>query len=100
MRSLIRDVIRPYLDRVDEESIAKVKLAMRYALSRRKDTRFDRVFYSLLLPFAPTANPRDFFVWIWEECFPGEDFHVREHEELVVQANADKPTYDVKVRPE
>jgi hypothetical protein len=50
------------------------KLCLKYYLSK-PGFRFDRVYESLLLPFDHPDDARDFFVWIWEVLFDGEDYH-------------------------
>ncbi|HID23056.1 MAG TPA: hypothetical protein EYP14_11735, partial [Planctomycetaceae bacterium] len=72
---LIRKVIKPYFERFDPASQEKVKLAMRYCLS---DPTFDfeRVLAAGLVPFDIPRDSRKFFLWIWEELFPAEDYHL------------------------
>lgn len=95
---IIRPVILPYVRRLDDLSLARVKLALAYVLSDPK-SRFDRVFYSTLPPFEAPANPRDFFVWIWDECFPGES-HEIDIDACELHDELEEPTWTLKFKPE
>lgn len=99
VKRVIRNLIRPYILRFDRESLAQAKLALRYALTSA-DTRFDRIYYSVLPPFSPPAEPRSFFTWIWEVCFSGEDFTLDDMESYHVKNNLDEPRRSIRLAPE
>jgi hypothetical protein len=98
VRFLIRELIVPHVARFDDAGIARIKLAMRYYLTKR-DSKWDRVFNSILPPFGAPRDPRDFFVWIWEECFPGEDFHLNNLDEYEVVADCNAVNRELRLRP-
>ena len=60
-RAIIRDLLLEYYNKLNDSKKEKVKLALRYYLSKR-DSDFERVFNANLLPFAPPNNPKDFFL--------------------------------------
>lgn len=71
VRRLIQEQMKPYVAELHLETRDRISDAYRYYLSR-KETNFDRVFGSVLAPFDPPDNPRDMFLWIWQECFGGD----------------------------
>ena len=73
VRAIIRKTIVPHAASLSVDAVERVKLSYRYYLSK-PDSDFDRVFYSNLPPFNAPDDPRKLFLWIWEECFPGQDF--------------------------
>lgn len=97
VRTLIREEIRPYLESLDRRSHDRISDAFRFYLSRG-GMDFERVFYSMLPPFEAPRNPRDFFVWIWEECFGG-DYDFDEESEFEIVDDYDEPTWFIKRQP-
>ena len=97
VRQVIRTVLVPYFERIDQESTERIRLALAYGLSDDA-TRFDRIFNSNLPPFDPPSDPRDFFLWLWDECFPGESWSV-EIGEYDLKDDVEEPTFSVKVAP-
>jgi hypothetical protein len=73
VRKIIRAHVVPHVKRFTDDTLAKIKLTMRYYLSC-SEVPWDDLFCSVLPPFEPPKNARDYFVWAWEECFPGEDY--------------------------
>lgn len=73
VKQLIRQHVRKNFNKYSEKGQNRIKLTLKYALSNN-DFPFHDVYYGSLLPFDAPSNPRDFFVWIWEELFPDEDF--------------------------
>ena len=76
VRDAIRAVAIPYVRRFDADSLKKTKNAYRFFLSNREDTIWDAVYSSMYMPFDPPTPSRLFFVWLWEEMFPGESWKV------------------------
>jgi len=74
-RKIIKDILKPYFEGINEIVQQKSKLALSYYLSKDKFD-FESVFESCLPPFDPPEDPRDFFVWIWEELFGDEDYKI------------------------
>jgi len=75
MRAIIRNMIVPHALSLSRDAMKRVKLAYQFYLSK-PDSNFERVFYSNLPPFDAPDDPRQFFLWIWDECFVGEDFRL------------------------
>jgi len=84
---VIRELILPNYRSLNHDEQVSLKLCLRYYLSK-PDSRLDRVFNSILPPFDPPTNARDFFLWTWEVLFPGEEFKLENWQE-----------YDVDNRP-
>jgi hypothetical protein len=99
VRRIIREQIVPYFARVDAESVSKIKQAYRYYLSKG-DSRWDRVYDSMLLPFDHPDLPRDFFLWIWQECFPNEDWQITDLSQFEIEADVEEPLRTMKLAPE
>ena len=90
MRAIIRDSIVPHATSLSVDAAERVKLAYRYYHSK-SDSDFGRVFYSNLPPFNAPDDPRNFFLWIWEECFPGQDFHLNGLDQYVENRDIKEP---------
>jgi hypothetical protein len=75
VRSLIRRMILPHLLTLSPRNLERIKLAYQYYLSKT-ESNFERVFYSVLPPFDAPDEPRNFFLWVWKEWFPTEDFQI------------------------
>ena len=71
LKEVVRKYVVPYVNKFTPESISKLKLTLRYYLSSESGP-WERTFDSLMPPFAAPKNPRDYFVCVWHECFPGE----------------------------
>jgi hypothetical protein len=74
-RAIIRERLKPAFDRFKERDRAECKISLGYYLSK-PDFRFDRIMDSNLLPFDPPTEPRNLFLWFWEECFGSENYIV------------------------
>lgn len=90
VRAVIRACIVPHAKSLPSNATEKVRLAYRYYLSKN-DSKFDRVFYSNLLPFDAPDDPRLFFNWVWDECFPNEEYRINEIENYVENADVNEP---------
>jgi hypothetical protein len=84
VRNIIRDLIVPYVTSLPFSVIDSVKIAYRYYLSEKK-IDFEGAFYGGLPPFDAPDEASKFFVWIWEECFPDEDYRISDLESYVVK---------------
>jgi hypothetical protein len=73
VRVVIRDELAPHFLAMSADGKARARLALNYYLSNPR-LDFGRVMDSSLLPFESPADPRTFFVLLWEELFPGEVF--------------------------
>jgi hypothetical protein len=90
MRAIIRETIVPHALSISRNAMKRVKLAYKFYLSK-PDANFERVFYSTLPPFDAPNDPRQFFVWIWDECFVGEDFRLTNLEEYIENPDVNEP---------
>jgi hypothetical protein len=75
VKPIIERLISPHFLVLEPKRREAVKTALKYYLSK-PDAQFDRVFDSLLPPFSAPDNARNFFVWIWEVLFDGEDYQL------------------------
>lgn len=96
MRGVIRKHFIPYLRRIDTESISRLKQAYRYYLSS-ENIPWGGVFDSMLLPFDHPDNPREFFLWIWEECFPGEEWRIDDLDRYSVNRDIEEPNKSIRL---
>lgn len=90
VREIIRRLIVPHCASMSEKAVERTKLAYRYYLSK-PGSNFERVYYSNLPPFNAPDDPRLIFVWIWEECFPGEDFKIDDLSGYVEKPDVNEP---------
>ena len=89
-RSIIKDLFLPYYENLDHTKKQKSKLALSYYLSKA-DYDFERVFESCLPPFDPPSNARNFFLWLWEELFNGEDYLIKDLKSYKVVLDIHEP---------
>jgi len=89
-RSIIKDLFLPYYENLDNTKKQKSKLALSYYLSKA-DYDFERVFESCLPPFDPPSNARNFFLWLWEELFNGEDYLIKDLKSYKVVLDIHEP---------
>ena len=77
MRAMIRQLIVPYFRRVNPEGQQRIRQALAYCLSLPADKfPFYRFLQSAIPPFRMPCDPRVYYLWCWEECFPGELYQV------------------------
>ncbi|MGH9149890.1 MAG: hypothetical protein ACRD0F_06060 [Acidimicrobiales bacterium] len=72
VRAVIRNDLVPYYRRWDATSQVAGRLALAWCLSWRPE-RLTDAFEGSLPPFNAPAEPAQFFEWLWDELFPGED---------------------------
>jgi hypothetical protein len=90
VREIIRELIVPHAKTLSEPVRERVKLAYRYYLSKQ-DSQFGRVFDSNLPPFDSPDDPRMFFIWMWEECFPGEAYELPQLDTYTERPDINEP---------
>lgn len=98
MRDVIREQFVPFVRRIDAESVAKMKRAFKYYLSST-GVAWGSVFDAVYMPFEHPGNPRDFFVWVWEECFPGESWQFDDLDRYIVKRDLEEPNRSIKLAP-
>ena len=75
MRTMIRNVVLPEFRKLSDETKAHAKEALAFCLSRPAGKfSFDRLLRSDCPPFRIPDEPRNYFLWCWQECFPGESY--------------------------
>lgn len=73
-KKLISTVLKPHFISLPKIIQVECKINLSYFLTTDKNEFFIGVFASNLLPFDPPTKPKDFFIWLWEELFPNEDY--------------------------
>jgi hypothetical protein len=91
MRAIIREELVPEYPRLRPEFQRQAKLALAWALSFNRP-RLRRSFNSMLLPFDHPDDPALFFEWLWDELFPGEDYHLSNPDEYLLDDDFEGPT--------
>ena len=89
-RKIIREFMVPHAKAMTGDFREKTQLAYRYYLTR-SDSRWDRVFDSILPPFVSPKNYRQFFEWLYEECFQTTDYLLSNIDEYVVVEDVNEP---------
>jgi hypothetical protein len=75
VRSVVRALIVPEAREMSDRRRERVRTAYQYYLTKG-DIDFNRKFESILPPFDPPDDARQFFMRTWEECFPGEQYRI------------------------
>lgn len=88
MRAMIRQLVVPEISQLNDEARRRVKEALAYSLSVSNGAfNFERFMQSDLPPFRVPTQPRRYFEWCWQECFPGEAYQIAD-------ADSWKPVYN------
>lgn len=74
-RAIIREFFVKDFASYSDVKKERTKLALRYYLSK-KDVDFSGFFNACMPPFDPPNDPRDFFLWIWEEIYGDECYEL------------------------
>ena len=77
IKNLIRTSLKPNFKCFNEQSQQLSKQTLQYYLSK-PTYNFERVFDSLLPPFDHPDEARNFFLWVWDELFPEENYRVKD----------------------
>jgi hypothetical protein len=73
VRAMIRTHIRPQFEAFPDYFQFAIKLSLSYFLTSTHDlSTFERPLDSLLASELNTPNPKDFYLWLWQELVPGE----------------------------
>lgn len=96
IKEIIRTELLPTYLSCDAVRKRLSKLCLMYYLTT-SSVPFGRVYDSCLIPFDHPANPRDFFLWIWEVFFPGEDYILSNPDQYVVD---NRPNVTYAIPPE
>jgi hypothetical protein len=88
VKRLISTTLKPNFDRQDDQSQAVLRENLSYFLTAGSD--FWRAIYEMYMPpIDPPDDPRQFFVWLWEVLFPGEDYVMGELSDVKVVNDID-----------
>jgi hypothetical protein len=89
VRAMIRELLVPYVLSLNKAIHERIRLAYQYYLSK-PDSNFRDLFLPLMLPFGIPHDPRRFIQWVWEECFPGEDYRLSNLDDIVINDDIDE----------
>lgn len=79
VKPIIKEYLLPYFNQYfSPEGRQKIKEALGYFLSTDDSVDWQGEYNGHLMPFDSHKNAKLFFVWIWEELFPDEDFKLYE----------------------
>lgn len=78
-KKIIRENLKESFQKNEDKKKKSAEIALRYYLSD-STIDFERVFYSNLIPFEAPIPARNFFLWIWQELFEDEDYHLTEEQ--------------------
>jgi len=90
MRGLIREHFVTSANTMHPRIRERVLLTYRYFLSKPYDDWGD-LFDSNLFPFEHPDDPRDFFLWLFQECFPTEAWLLPNWETYELKVDIDEP---------
>lgn len=74
------------------------KLSLQYYLTKG-GIDWGRMFDSHLIPFNAPADPRDFFIWIWEVFYPDESYFLSDTNGIVEVRDSQAPLRDALAEP-
>jgi hypothetical protein len=99
VRAVIRERLVPYFRRMNAESVERIELTYRYYL-QKPNYPWEHILPGLLIPFEAPRNPRDFFVWLLDECFPNHDWTLSDPDSYEEVRDIDEPRLIVRLKPE
>jgi hypothetical protein len=103
VRQVIRRELVPHFAELADKGKERARLALSYYLSL-PGINFEDVFEAGLPPFDPPDDPRLFFLWLWEEIFPGESYEFGDPREVKIVSDVyetnryNRPRRPVSVR--
>ncbi|MDR3198016.1 MAG: hypothetical protein LBU34_09135 [Planctomycetaceae bacterium] len=81
---VIQSIFIPYYQsNYSPEELLRMKNALQYYLATN-NIDFSQEYNSQLMPFDHPQNAKDFFLWIWETCFPNEHYELSIDDEYIV----------------
>ena len=84
VRLMIREYFLPFYSRhYTPEDMLRIKEAFMYFLTT-DNIDWVREFDSLLFPFDLPNEPRNFYLWLWDECFPNTDYRTANPDDYCV----------------
>lgn len=90
MREMIRERFVPSAKSFHPRIRDRVLLTYRYYLTRPYEG-WGELFDSNLLPFEHPNDARSFFLWLFQECFPGEEWLLPHWESYERKDDIDEP---------
>ena len=91
-RMIIDRFILPNYQSKSERMKSKIKETLRFSLSK-KGFPFEIRFDALLPPFDAPSDPRDFYLWIWEELFGSEPYLIEDLSDYTEVDDPEEPLY-------
>jgi len=82
VKKIIIDEIKPHYDHMNDGYKTSVKRSLSYFLTTNR-VDFGHVYDDCLIVFDHPADARDFFLWVWQVIFPGENYHLENAESFV-----------------
>jgi hypothetical protein len=77
VKQIIKEHFLPFFQKnYCSEGIIKIKEALGYFLSTDDSVDWQREYDRRLMPFDSPKNPKLFFVWLWEELSPNEEYQI------------------------
>ena len=87
VKEVIRKEIIPDNTQELSKSQNKIKLTLQYALSLPPERVQWESLFGGMPAFDPPDDARLAFLWVWEEWFPGEDYHIDIYNDVDVRDN-------------
>lgn len=75
-RDIIKLVVKPYFDSLPKRSQFLCKHSLQYFLTSNRAPFFEILSNQQEWQVGAPSDPKAFFVWIWRELFPSEDYHL------------------------
>jgi hypothetical protein len=98
VKGLIANVLKPEFDRYDKNSQRLIRDNLSYFLTVGFD-HWKSLYEMSMPPIDASDDPRQFFVWLWEVLFPGED-HVMSDLSNVKVTNDATASSQLRIRQE
>jgi hypothetical protein len=82
VKQIITQNIKPYYESRSDLYKEAAKRSLRYYLTTNR-INYGDIYDNCLIAFDHPDEPRDFFLWIWEVLFPGEEFLIHDEENYI-----------------
>jgi hypothetical protein len=73
---IIRELVLPEFYKMSARAQEGCKYALQYYLSTGNADFYDVIDRQQECPIDPPSNAKNFFIWIWDELFPGESYEI------------------------
>ena len=82
VKDVILNEIKPHYEGRPQGLREQMKLALSYYLTTN-NIDFESIYYSFLIILQPPSNAKNFFLWIWDVLFPGENYQMADTDQYV-----------------